>query len=167
MRPTGALRDREQIMTSPTHTTTTVSDDAAIRAVVTDQREAFRTRDADRVVARYATDAVRYDLAPPLRRTGPEVRDAAAVRAWFGGFAGPVDLEIADLDVVVGGDVAYCHSLNRMAAVPHGSPEGFSMWFRSTVCLRRIDGAWRITHEHISTPFAMDGSFLACTDLQP
>lgn len=147
--------------------TTTATDEAAIRDLIAEQQEAFRTRDADRIVARYAPDAVQYDLAPPLRRAGREVLDADAIRAWFAGFVGPVELEVADLDVAVGGDVAYCHSLNRMAAVPHGSPEGFSMWFRSTVCLRRLDGRWRITHEHISTPFHMDGSFLAATGLQP
>ena len=35
------------------------------------------------------------------------------------------------------------------------------------VGLRRIDGAWRITHRHDSTPFYMDGSYRAATDLEP
>ncbi|MEO6086590.1 MAG: nuclear transport factor 2 family protein, partial [Umezawaea sp.] len=63
--------------------------------------------------------------------------------------------------------VAFCHSLNRMAATPLGAPEGFTMWFRMTVGLRKENGSWRITHEHTSTPFYMDGSFLAATDLTP
>jgi PhnB protein len=31
--------------------------------------------------------------------------------------------------------------------------------------LRQIDGHWRITHEHESVPFKMDGSFQAAFDL--
>jgi ketosteroid isomerase-like protein len=38
---------------------------------------------------------------------------------------------------------------------------------RGTVGLRRIDGRWKITHEHASVPFYMDGSYKAAVDLQP
>ena len=27
------------------------------------------------------------------------------------------------------------------------------MWVRTTVCFRKIDGTWLITHEHNSVPF--------------
>ena len=37
----------------------------------------------------------------------------------------------------------------------------------ATVCPRKVDGTWRITQEHNSTPFYMDGSFKAAVDLQP
>lgn len=138
-----------------------------VRAVIAEQTAALRAGDADTLVARYTPDTVRFDLAPPLRHTGAEVLDADAVRAWLATFDGPVDAEVRDLDVTVGGDVAFCHSLNRMSAVPSGSGERFDLWYRATVCLRRIDGAWRITHEHTSTPFYMDGSFRSATDLAP
>jgi len=160
-------------MTERTATTTATAgqhtdlDEAQIRELVLGQQEAMRARDAEWLVGRYAPEIVSFDLAPPLRHTGPDVQDPAGLRTWFGTFDGPVDLQVHDLSVTVGGDVAYCHSLNRMAAIPAGSPEGFEMWFRATVCLRRIDGRWRITHEHTSTPFYMDGSFLAATDLKP
>jgi ketosteroid isomerase-like protein len=45
--------------------------------------------------------------------------------------------------------------------------EGFDLWFRSTLGLRKSDGVWRIVHEHTSTPFYMDGSFRAAVDLKP
>ena len=69
----------------------------------------------------------------------------------------PIDYEIRDLTVTVGGDVALCHSLNQLGA----------LWFRSTIGPRKTGGAWRITHEHNSTPFYMDGSDTAALDLQP
>ena len=46
-------------------------------------------------------------------------------------------------------------------------PQPFELWFRSTVCFRRENGDWRITHVHDSTPFHMDGSFRAALDLKP
>ncbi|MGH3952300.1 MAG: hypothetical protein ACRDSE_24830 [Pseudonocardiaceae bacterium] len=35
-----------------------------------------------------------------------------------------------------------------------------------TLGFRRDGETWLITHEHASTPFYMDGSFLAATDLK-
>jgi ketosteroid isomerase-like protein len=142
-------------------------DEAQIRQLLADQVTAMHDKDAERLVARYAPEAVKFDLAPPLLHAGPELHDANGLRGWFAGFDGPIGLEIRDLTVTVGGDVAFCHSLNCLSATPHGAPEKFDMWFRATVCLRRIDGAWRITHEHTSTPFYMDGSFKAAVDLKP
>jgi ketosteroid isomerase-like protein len=39
--------------------------------------------------------------------------------------------------------------------------------FALTTILRRSDGRWRIVHDHSSTPFYMDGSYRAATDLVP
>src|SRR5579859_418280 len=91
------------------------------------------------------------------------------LRNWFAGFDGPIEYEVRDRDLAVtsGAEVAFCHSLNRLSTPPRDAPQKFNLWFRATVCLRKIDGAWRITHEHNSTPFYMDGSFRAALDLTP
>jgi len=150
-----------------TSTEQNTQDEARIRELMTEKETAMRARDAERLVSRYAPGTVTFDLAPPLRHAGPEVHDANGLRSWFSGFDGAVDYEIRDLTVVAGEDVAFCYSLNRLSATPHGSEEKFDLWFRATVGLRKIDGAWLIAHEHSSTPFAMDGSFRAVLDLQP
>ncbi len=138
---------------------TRMTDEEQIRAVLADRATAMRERDAERFVAHYAPQIVKFDLPPPLLLRGPEARDAEALRAWFASHpGGPVDYEIRDLTVTVGGDVAFCHSLNHLAGAP---------WFRSTIGLGKIAGEWRITHEHNSTPFYMDGSDKAALDLQP
>lgn len=142
-------------------------DEARIRELMAEQETAMRAKEAERLVARYAPDIVKFDLAPPLRRGGPEVVDPTGLRKWFDGFDGPVGYDVRDLSVTAGEDVAFCHSLNRLAATPRGTTQGFEMWFRATVCLRKIDGVWKIAHEHTSTPFYMDGSFRAALDLQP
>ncbi|OXM74782.1 MULTISPECIES: YybH family protein [Amycolatopsis] len=147
--------------------TSTIDQQNEIRALIADQAAAIRAGDAEAVVARYAPDIVAFTLAPPLLHGPAETRDPETLRGWFAGFSGPVDYEVRDLHVTVGGDVAYAHSLNRLTAVPAGQPEPFTLWFRSTVCLRREGDRWLITHQHQSTPFHMDGTFAAALDLQP
>jgi ketosteroid isomerase-like protein len=119
----------------------------------------MRDRDAERFVSYYAPQIVKFDLAPPLVYTGPQARDAQALRAWFASHpGGPIDYRVRDLTVTADGDVAFCHSLNQL---------GGALWFRSTIGLRKIDGEWLVTHEHNSTPFYMDGSDKAALDLRP
>jgi uncharacterized protein (TIGR02246 family) len=136
-----------------------------IRGVIGELEAAMRAGDAKAVVALYAPDAVKYDLAPPLRHTGAEVHDADGLQSWFDGFGGSVGYEVYELAVTAGADVAFAHSLNKMY---DPSPEGrFELWFRATYCLVRADGRWLLAHEHTSTPFYMDGSYRAALDLQP
>ena len=140
-------------------TSTPTGDEDQIRAVMADRAAAMRERDAERFVAHYTPQIVKFDLAPPLRLTESEASDAEALRAWFASHpGGPIDYEIRDLTVTASGDVAFCHSLNHL---------GSALWFRSTIGLRKIGGEWRIAHEHNSTPFYMDGSDKAALDLQP
>jgi ketosteroid isomerase-like protein len=142
-------------------------DEAQIRQMMVEQATAMRARDAAALVSRYAPETVKFDLTPPLQHSGPEVHDVTGLQSWFAGFDGPIDYEIRDLTVTAGEEVAFCHSLNRLSTTPRGAPSSFTLWFRATVCLRKIDGTWRITHEHNSTPFYMDGSLRAALDLEP
>lgn len=138
-----------------------------IRDLLDRRVAAMRAGDAEGLVADYLPEAVAFTMAPPLKHTAPEVVDPEAMRAWLATFDSAVDYEVRDLEIAAEGDLAFCHSLNRMSAVPRGQDEPFTLWFRSTVCLRRVDGVWRIVHEHESTPFYMDGDFGAALDLTP
>jgi ketosteroid isomerase-like protein len=142
--------------------------EGTLRQLMEDQAAAMRARDADYLVSRYTADAVRFDLAPPLQHGGDgSLRDAEPQRAWFATFDGPIDYEIRDLKIIGGDDFAVCQSLDRLSATPTGTTERFDLWFRSTVCWRRSRDTWQIVHEHVSTPFYMDGSMRAAVDLQP
>jgi len=44
--------------------------------------------------------------------------------------------------------------------------EKTDVWVRATVCFRKIDGQWKVTHEHISVPFDME-TFKASVHLKP
>jgi uncharacterized protein (TIGR02246 family) len=138
-----------------------------IRELMAAREVAMSARDAETLGAHYAPDVVAFTLAPPLVHRGAEVIDVAARKAWFETFEGAIEYEIRDLEITIGGDIAYSHALNRMSATPKGAPAGFELWFRSTVCFRREDGEWRISHVHDSTPFYMDGTLRAAVDLKP
>ena len=93
--------------------------------------------------------------------------DACRKRAaeWFSSFDGPIGYEIRDLKVSAGEDLAFCHSLNRVSGTKIDG-EKLEMWWRATVCYRKIDGNWIVTHEHSSVPFdAKTGK--AQLDLKP
>lgn len=138
-----------------------------IRDLMAAREAAMAARDASTLGSHYAPDVVAFTLAPPLAQRGADVISVEAREAWFETFEGPIEYEIRDLEVFVGGDIAYCHALNRLSARPKGAPVGFSLWFRSTVCFRREGGEWLITHVHDSTPFHMDGTLRAAVDLKP
>ncbi|SFW58186.1 YybH family protein [Amycolatopsis australiensis] len=135
-----------------------------IRELMAARTTAMAARDAAGLAALYEPAAVAFTLAPPLVHHG---EDPAARQAWFDGFDGPIEYEVRDLEVVVGGEVAYTHSVNRLSTTPKGMAQPFELWFRSTVCFRKVAGDWRITHVHDSTPFYMDGTFRAALDLKP
>jgi ketosteroid isomerase-like protein len=62
-------------------------------------------------------------------------------------FQGLLGYEIHDLTIATGHDVACCHSVNRMLATTTQGQK-VDLWFRETLCFRKIAGRWTITHEH-------------------
>ncbi|MET3806551.1 ketosteroid isomerase-like protein [Nakamurella sp. UYEF19] len=143
-----------------------MTDEATIRQLVADRTRAMRTGDAAAICATYAPDAVVFSLAPPLVQPPEASRDVALMRSWFQEKGGQVWAEVRDLQVTVSGDLALCTSLASMGAPPE-APQPFALWYRSTLGLRRLADGWSIVHEHTSTPFHMDGTFRAATDLRP
>lgn len=139
---------------------------AEIRRVVLERAAAVAAKDAKAMVAHNAPTLVLYNLAPPLRQPYGG-RDVGPVEKWLATFTGSMSMEVRDLEVTAEGSVAFCTSLNCLTATPVGQTESFSLWFRVTLGLRKIDGAWLVVHEHESVPFEMDGSFLAAVGLQP
>lgn len=137
-----------------------------IRAVIDDHVKAIRGKDADRVVAHYAADSVMFILAPPLRYTSRDAPGKKGIEEWFASWEGPLGYEIRDLSITAGDGVAFSHSLNRMSGTKVDG-EHVDMWLRETFGFRKIDGAWKITHQHESVPFYMDDSYKAAIDLRP
>lgn len=136
----------------------------AIRALIENIHRSFHNKDSTAATAAYASDAMIFDLAPPL--ISAMGTDADKLQAWFDGWEGPVDRLTRDLAISVEGDLAFCNVLLRTSATTKRG-EHAKFWTRVTLCLRRMGGSWRIVHEHESVPFYMDGSFRAAVDLEP
>ncbi len=138
------------------------SDEAQIRELIEGRVRAVREKDVEAVLSPYAPDAVMFNLAPPLQTKGA---DAEAVRKWFSGYRGAISYEVRDLSIATGVDVAFCHYLYRSSGTGTDGSE-IDMWVRATLCFRKIEGRWLITHEHGSEPFDMQ-TFKALLDLKP
>lgn len=124
--------------------------------------QAHHDKDADAIVGCYDADAVIYSLAPPLK----DKVDHAGTVEWLATWDGPIRVDAEDVEFVVGSEIAWSTALNRMRGKKtDGTSE--DIWFRTTMCFRKTDGAWRIVHDHSSTPFYMDGSMKAAVDLKP
>lgn len=143
------------------------TDETEILAMIAAYAAATTAKDADGAMAPYTPDAVIFGLAPPLRTVADDPADGRAdLLAWFDTWRGPIGYDTRDLTVLKSGHLALVHGLLHI----HGTKvdgEQISTWTRVTFGLRKIDGAWRFVHEHISTPFYMDGSFRAAVDLEP
>jgi len=140
------------------------TDEAGIRAQVDALVHAIRGRDLEGVMAVFAPNVVSFDIGPPLRHGGgDEFRPhwQAMFAAWKGG----IDFEAHELDIAVGGDVAFSHSLNRTAGTAADGHRA-ERWLRWTACWRRFDRRWLIVHEHVSVPADLR-SGTALFDLRP
>lgn len=116
--------------------------------------------DATAIAEAYAPEAVIFDLAPPLGRRGMN-RDSVA--EWLATWEGPIRIDARGVDLTVEGDLAFMSGFNRMRGRQGGEEQ--DMWYRTTMCFRKISGQWFIVHEHTSVPFYMDGSDRAAVDL--
>jgi uncharacterized protein (TIGR02246 family) len=132
-----------------------VSAEAELRALIEDRASAIREKDVDAALSLFAPDVVAFDLLDPLRYEGREAI-GKRLEAWLSSFReGPIGFEMRDLDLTVGGDIAFCHSLNHVDATTKGGVR-IDMFWRATSCFRRRDGRWMVTHEHSSVPFDME-----------
>lgn len=133
-----------------------------VKQAIEARNAALGAKDVAGVIASGHAGFVAYSMAPPLKSTGGK----AGLAAWFGTWDGPIGLATKGLKVTAGDDVAFASCLVRMTGRKTDG-EVIDMWHRQTFGLKRVRGAWKILHEHSSTPFYMDGSFKAAVDLKP
>jgi ketosteroid isomerase-like protein len=135
-----------------------------IRSFIDRRLQAIRAKDVKASTSSIAPEYVLFDVIEPLRSRGA---NAASRRAeeWFATFQGPIAYDILDLQITTGSGVGFSHSLNHVRGTRLDG-NILDMWWRATVGYKKIDGEWRITHEHNSVPFNVaDGK--ASLNLQP
>lgn len=137
-----------------------------IRHLLTRWEEAFRAKDADAVMAVYASGevVVAFDIVPPLAKVGSHAY-RQNYEEFFAMFTGPLRVELRDVRIIAGDDVAFLHCFDRMSGTLRGGDD-FDLWLRVTSGLRKISGEWRIIHDHVSVPTNFDTG-TAALDLAP
>jgi uncharacterized protein (TIGR02246 family) len=128
-----------------------VGDQQEVRSLVTRWAEAVHRGDLTTVLDRHADDIVMFDVPPP----DPGVRGIDAYRETWPPFfewqqAG-ASFTVLELDVTAGADVAFAWALLQCGDEAERTRHpGHRL--RLTIGLRKVDGAWIVTHEHHSFP---------------
>lgn len=135
-----------------------------IRAVLASRSQAVRIKDIDRLMSLYSPNVVYFDVVPGLQFTG-----AAALRArfvqWFDSVEDSISMDIRDVNILAGRDIAVAYMLNRTSGTLKNGRE-VGHWVRATVGCQRSNHRWLIKHEHISMPINFE-SGSAAMDLVP
>lgn len=143
---------------------TRTDEKAEIGALLDDWAQAVRVKDLDAIMARYAPEIVGFDAIAQLQFKGAQAY-REHWQACLEMCPGAMIFEIHELSVAAGDDIAFSHFLVRCGGTGDDGKEQ-SGWTRATVCWRRMDGRWKVVHEHFSAPFDM-ASGKALLELQP
>jgi len=126
-------------------------DQDAIHAIINARSAAVSDGDVERSIADVDENVVMFDLVDPLCRIG-KTASVARARTWRASFDRPPRLETRDIQIFVGGDVAFTHFLSHVSGTQK-TGQKVEMWFRTTLRFERKQGRWWIVHEHGSVPF--------------
>jgi uncharacterized protein (TIGR02246 family) len=122
-----------------------------LRELVEERVAAVRAKDPAPLADRLDPDLIAFGALPPLHSRG-SVAVADQTQAWFDAYASDIGYEVRELHVTSDGDLGFCsfpyHVTGTLAA-----DDEVDMWVRATLCCRRTDGRWLITHDHESVPF--------------
>ncbi len=141
-----------------------VEDETQIRKIFENWGKAIYDRDIGKRLANYAPNVLLFDVVNPLRYSGTEAVKKRA-EEWFSSFQGPISIEQRDLTITTSGELAVSNCLNRVNATKTDGQK-IDMWWRSTICFRKVEGEWMVTHEHNSVPFDVKTG-KASLDLKP
>jgi uncharacterized protein (TIGR02246 family) len=122
-----------------------------LRDLVDERVRAVRERDSATLAVRPAEDVITFGVLPPLNSRGSQAT-VEHLRAWFDGYDGPIDYSTHDVQASAQGDLGFCSYLYHVGGTLKTGDQ-VNMWVRATLCCRRIDGRWRIVHDHESVPF--------------
>lgn len=131
-----------------------VVDEVQIRNLMDARIESVRTKDVRASMSNLASDILSFDVVDPLQQIGFDASSKRAAK-WFSSFEGPIGYEMQDLSITAGDDVAFCHGLSHVSATIKDGGE-LDMWWRTTVCFKKLEGKWLVVHEHNSVPFDVE-----------
>jgi uncharacterized protein (TIGR02246 family) len=130
-------------------TNRTANDETEIRDLITRWSQAVRDENLAGIRADHDTDILMFDVPPPFLSRGLDAY-MATWQMFFACQAKPVEFIFRDVEITAGNDVAFATAIGRCADLSSG--EKVHLEFRLTMGFRKLDGRWRIMHEHHSIP---------------
>ena len=125
-------------------------DRQAVRALIERWAAAVRREDLTAIRADHDPDILMFDVPPPFLSRGLDAY-MATWRLFFSGVEKPVSFSFEDIEVTTGSDVAFATAKGKCVNIDRAGRRE-PLEFRLTMGLRKIDGEWRVMHEHHSLP---------------
>ena len=133
----------------------TSSAESEVRAVLEAWAAATRHNQKDNILRNHASDLVIFDVLPPMKYESAESY-RRSWDEWQPETQGEAVFRLEGLSITAGDNVAFAHSFIRCGGtLPDGRT--FQDLVRATFCLRKVDGAWVVQHQHVSKPFEHPG----------
>jgi ketosteroid isomerase-like protein len=126
------------------------TDESELREIIQRWSKAVRDEDFEAIRANHDADVLIFDVPPPFLSRGID----AYMETWkiFYAYAPkPVTFNFDDIQIHAGDEVAFATAIGHCRNI---EPDGqiIPLDFRLTMGFRKIDGRWRIVHEHHSLP---------------
>ncbi len=126
------------------------TDEAEILALIERWAGAVRAQDLAVIRADHDAGMLMFDVPPPPLSRGLDAY-MATWETFYASAEKPVAFDFRDIEITAGSDVAFATAIGNCVTIDSdGKREPLE--FRLTMGLRRIDGRWRIMHEHHSLP---------------
>lgn len=124
-------------------------DEMEIRVLIDRWAKAVREQNRAGIRADHDSEMLMFDVPPPFLSRGLD----AYMATWelFFSCSEKSVFDFHDVKITAGKDVAFATAIGRCASVyPDGKREALE--FRLTMGLQKLDGSWRVMHEHHSVP---------------
>jgi uncharacterized protein (TIGR02246 family) len=126
------------------------NDEAELRGLIARWSKAVREEDLTAIQADHDPDIMMFDVPPPFLSRGLDAY-MATWQKFFASSVKPVVFDFEDVEVTAGQDVAFATAVGRCVYFERNG-EKTKLAFRLTIGFRKVDGRWRIVHEHHSVP---------------
>jgi uncharacterized protein (TIGR02246 family) len=127
-----------------------LNDQAQIRALIERWAKAVREENRAAIRADHDSEILMFDLPPPFLSRGLDAY-MATWETFFSSIEKPVTFDFHDVEITCGQDVAFATARGKCVNID-SLGEREPLEFRLTMGLRKIDGKWRVMHEHHSLP---------------
>jgi ketosteroid isomerase-like protein len=126
------------------------NDEVEIRGLIERWAKAVREENREAIRADHDPGILMFDVPPPFLSRGLDAY-MATWETFFACSEKPVGFAFHDVEVTCGQDVAFATATGRCVNTETNGKREL-LEFRLTMGLRKIEGKWRVMHEHHSLP---------------